>query len=40
MNGNNEQTIKLGNDELIAKGNLDIIDKFITSEYIFHAGGK
>ncbi len=40
MNKNNEEIIKLGNDELIAKGNLDIISDIFASDYVVHAGSK
>ncbi len=40
MNNDIEAIIKLANDELITKGNLDIIGKVFDPEYIVHAGGK
>lgn len=35
-----EEKIKFANNELIAKGNLEIIDKVFDTEYIVHSGGK
>ncbi|MDY6854725.1 MAG: ester cyclase [Thermodesulfobacteriota bacterium] len=35
-----ETIIISANDELITKGNFDVIDKFFVSEYIVHAGRK
>ena len=40
MNKDIETIIISANDELITKGNLDVIDKVFASEYIVHAGGK
>ncbi len=40
MNSDIEEIIKSANDELITKGNLDVIDKVFAPEYIVHAGGK
>ena len=40
MNINYEEIIKSANDELITKGNLNIVSKIFSSEYIVHAGGK
>jgi len=40
MNKNKEEIIKLGNDELIAKGNFNKIDEIFASDYVVHAGNK
>lgn len=40
MNSDIEAIIRSANDELIAKGNLDVIEKVFASEYMVHAGGK
>ena len=40
MNSDIEKIIISANDELITKGNLDVIEKVFASEYIVHSGGK
>jgi len=40
MNQTNGEQIKLANDELFGKGNLDIIDEIFATNYIVHAGNK
>lgn len=40
MNNDIEAIIKSANGELISKGNLDVIEKVFSPEYIVHAGGK
>lgn len=35
-----EQLIRLANDELLNKGNLQSIDALFASDYVAHAGGK
>ena len=35
-----EERIKFANDELIGKGNLNVIDEIFAVNYIAHAGGK
>ena len=34
------QKIKYGNDELLGKGNLSVINEIFSPNYIVHAGGK
>ncbi|MCP4346975.1 MAG: ester cyclase [Desulfobacterales bacterium] len=36
----NEEQIKFGNDELIEKGNLNVIDEVFATDYVAHSGGK
>lgn len=40
MSEDYEKLIKYGNEELIGKGNLNVIDKIFTTDYVSHAGGK
>ncbi len=40
MDRSNEERIKFGNEELIGKGDLDVIDEIFAADYIVHAGGK
>jgi len=37
---NKEELIKNANDQLIGQGNLDVVEKFFTSDYIAHAEDK
>ncbi|MDY6950686.1 MAG: ester cyclase [Thermodesulfobacteriota bacterium] len=36
----NEERIRSGNDALIGKGNLDVVDDIFATDYVVHAGGK
>jgi predicted ester cyclase len=36
----NEKRIRFANDEILGKGNLDIVDEVFATDYIVHAGGK
>ncbi len=40
MDKSNEERIKIGNEELIGKGRLGVIDEIFATDYIVHAGGK
>jgi len=40
MTKSNAERIKFGNDELIGKGNLNVVDEIFASNYVIHAGGK
>ena len=40
MPKNKEKRIRFANEEIIGKGNLDIVDEVFASDYIVHAGGK
>ncbi len=40
MGKSNEEQIKFGNDELIGKGNLGVVDEIFSTDYVVHAGGK
>jgi len=40
MAKNNEERIRYAADELIGKGNLDIVDTIFATDYVAHAGGK
>jgi len=35
-----EELIKFANDEIMEKGNLGLVDKIFTANYVAHAGGK
>ena len=35
-----EQRIRIANEELLAKGNLDVVDETFAAGYVVHAGGK
>jgi len=36
----NEERIRFANDELLGKGNLDVVDIVFSTNYVVHAGGK
>ena len=40
MAQSNEERIRFANDELLGKGNLDVVDEVFAAEYVAHAGGK
>ena len=40
MANSNEQRIRIANEELLAKGNLDVVDETFAAGYVVHAGGK
>lgn len=40
MDNKNQERIKSGNDELIGKGTLDVVDDLFTTDYLVHTGGK
>ena len=40
MAKNYEERIKLGNAELLGKGNLDVVNEVFATDYVVHAGGK
>ena len=37
---NNEERIKFANNEIIRKGNLDIVSEIFSTDYIVHTGGR
>ncbi len=37
---NNERRVRFANDEILAKGNLDLVDEIFATDYALHAGGK
>ena len=40
MAKSNEERIRFANDEIIGKGNLDVVDEIFGRDYVVHAGGK
>ena len=40
MSKSNEERIRFANDEILGKGNLDVVDEVFAAEYVAHAGGK
>ena len=40
MTTNIKERIKYANDELISKGNLDVVDEIFSKDYVAHAGEK
>ncbi len=36
----NEERIRFANDEILGKGNLDVVDEIFAIDYVVHAGGK
>jgi len=40
MAQNNEERIRLANDELLGKGNLGVVDEIFATDYVVHAGDK
>ncbi len=40
MSKNKEELIKFGNNELIEKGNSDVVAELFATNYVVHAGGK
>ena len=35
-----EERVRFANDEILGKGNLDIVDEIFATDYVVHAGGK
>lgn len=40
MAKSNEERIRFANDEILGKGNLDVVDEIFAIDYVVHAGGK
>ena len=40
MAKSNEERVRFANDEILAKGNLAVVDKIFAADYVVHAGGK
>ncbi len=40
MAKSNEERIRFANDEILAKGNLGVVDEIFATDYVVHAGGK
>ena len=40
MAKSNEERLRFANDEILGKGNLDVVDEIFATDYVVHAGGK
>ena len=40
MSKNMEELIRFANDEILGKGNLDVVDEVFATDYVVHTGGK
>ena len=40
MTKSNEERIRFANDEILGKGNLDVVGEIFATDYVVHAGGK
>ena len=40
MARSNEERIQFAHDEIVAQGNLGVVDEFFATDYVLHAGGK
>ncbi len=40
MAKSNQERIRFANDEILGKGNLDVVDEIFATDYVVHAGGK
>ncbi len=40
MTKSNEERIRFANDEILGKGNLDVVEEVFATDYVVHAGGK
>ncbi len=40
MAKSNEERVRFANDEILGKGNLDVVDEIFAADYVVHAGGK
>ncbi len=36
----NEERVRFATDEILGKGNLDVVDEIFATDYVLHAGGK
>ena len=40
MAKSNEERVRFANDEILGKGNLDVVHEIFATDYVVHAGGK
>ena len=40
MAKNNEERIRFATEEILGKGNLDVVDEVFATDFVLHAGGK
>ncbi len=40
MPPSNEKRIRIANEEVLGKGNLDVVEQFFSDDYVLHSGGK
>ncbi len=40
MATSNEERIRFATDEILGKGNLDVVDEVFATDFVLHAGGK
>ena len=40
MAQSNEQRVRFANEEIVGRGNLDIVDDVFATDYVVHTGGK
>ncbi len=40
MAKSNEERVRFANDEILGKGNLDVVSEIFATDYVVHAGGK
>ncbi len=40
MAKSNEERVRLATDEILGKGNLDVVEEIFATDYVLHAGGK
>ncbi len=40
MAKSNEERVRFATDEILGKGNLDVVDEIFATDYVLHAGGK
>ena len=38
MAKSNEERVRFANDEILGKGNLDVVDEIFATDYVVHAG--
>ncbi len=40
MAKSNEERVRFATDEILGKGNIDVVDEIFATDYVLHAGGK
>ncbi len=40
MAKSNEERVRFATDEILGKGNFDVVDEIFATDYVLHAGGK